>query len=255
MRKKIIIVIILLVSLSLIVFGVINTRKNQKDHINDICDEIKANKESKNNFMIFVRGNDINDYVTTGINDFTNDYKISKVINAKNDEIDNECLKKELEDNNQYEEVKSSTIASIIFYENGKYRGGIIGDFGYNSLENYASEIGFIKKHDIQETLTFDNFKNNLKNEYILVMIGEEKARKIVGEHVPKYFSDYKYDIVNTNSDVGQKILQYILDNYTIGHLFPQALYFKNGKLLLDEVVFDTSDAYGDFINEIKELN
>ncbi len=254
MNNKLVIVLIGLIIIVLMVFGITTSNKN-RNGFTDICDEIKSAKEDNNAFVIFIEGDQINDYLTTNLDDFKNEYPEVNIIRIKHNTIKKECFKKELNISNIYKNLESSTVSTLLFFVKDERKGIIIGDFSYEHLENYADEIGIIKKHEVQETTTLIDFKNNIQDEYILLLIGKEKSRSMVTKYASKYFKDYDYDIVYANSTKGNEIFNHVINNYKIGDMFPRALYFKKGKLLIDESVYDLDNEYKDYVTKINELN
>ena len=88
---------------------------------------------------------------------------------------------------------------------------------------------------------------------FLVIIITREQAREAITPYVDKHFKNYKYDIINYKSIEGKKN-DYVKDNYEISKRFPQALYFKNSKLLIKETIYTLDRQYERLLDGIKKI-
>ncbi len=240
----------MIVVLAIVIASSIKNNSNA----NDLCNKIQKYKEDKANFILVIDKKASLDFKET-IDRFSKEYKEIKFLRPSYSNIKASCFKKEIEETGLYNDLKQNEESGLMFYKSGIYQNSIFGGISYNSLEDLITENKLAKKHDIKETITLEKLKDKIKDEYILIVLLREENRKIINPYVKKHFKDYEYDIVNYRSTEGKKIYDYVKDNYEISNRFPQAMYFKNHKLLVKETIYTLDSRYERFLNAIKEAN
>lgn len=253
MKNKIIIIVLMVLAIISIVVGfVMLNLKSTVPETEAICNDVSTVKKNNGNFMLVIEKKNSN---LDALKEFSEEYNELKVLRASYKSIDNDCFKEELKGIGLYDLVEAENSTVYVFYKEGKYVGVMGGVVTYDNLESYAIKKELVTKHEIEEAITLDSFKENIKGKYILIITVEEKARKIIEPLAVKHLSSYKYDIVDRKSKVGLSIYKYVKENYKLGSGFPQALYFENGKLLVNGEVYNLDEDYHEFIDNIKKLN
>ena len=255
MKKKlkiILLIIIIIIAITTIIIG-LNHFSNHKYENNTVklCETIKNYQNTKESFVIYVEQTNSVDNFSEEIDRLLTEYTDLKLIKTSQSSIAVECFEKTLNNKEQYQLITTDNANSILVYINGVFS-TIYGNVtDYYSLIDILNDSKIIRKHEINETTSFEEFKTNINNQYILVLISDEKHRKMIEENAKKYFTNVNYDIVDFRSKVGSKINDYINDNYETGIIYPKALYFKDSKLLKENEILDLEDDYIAFIDYI----
>jgi hypothetical protein len=252
-KKEIIVIILIVLAIVAFVIAFFITRdKKTVTKSDDICNQISNSKNKKDDFILFI-GND-SEESSEVLKEFGSEYSEIKILHISPNKVEDDCLKKELTNINLYDVAKKSSEFTQAFYKDGEYSGFMIGPLYYDEIEKYVVKTGLANKHEIKETTTLEQFESNIKNEYLLIIIGEESARKVVTPFIDNHFKDYKYDIVNKKSVEGGKIQKYVIENYKLLPGYPQVIYFKQGKELLNEMVYNSDEEYKKIVNQIKTI-
>lgn len=251
-RKKKILVSISVIIVILLLALIIYPNAKYESKTKKLCNDIQEKMDSKKDIIIFYRANGITDESRDTITDIKENYKekITTYIIVP-EQFSNKCIKK-IFNHTAYNDIKTIGDSAAVIYKQGKYTGMISGLDSYDNVETYFIEKNIIQKEQINENITFKEYKNNLTNDkYLLLIINNEKNRDNLTKLLEKYFPNHNYDIVNIKSNIGNKIKNDVNKNYKSFNEFPHLMYFKNEKLIHSESVIDdiTFETYVDDLN------
>lgn len=233
---KIVVTIVLIVVVLLIVLRLIDKDVFSKT----ICDPIDKLKEQKENFVIILNNeNTISGSTEEAYERFEDEYANIDILKFDVKQLDDPCFNYSFAKENLHNEMGMLSKPIIVGYKDGKYVGEEQNSFSFFEIESYLDELGVIKKKEIVEKITYDEYKQNiLRDDYIITVIMDENARIDVTKNMKKVFPDIKQDVINMRSETGKKIFEEIeSQNGTIDFL-PVGLYFRNGKLIASNSVY-----------------
>lgn len=250
-NNKLIKIITTLVVIALLVLLFIFIKNNGSLTTKGVCDKLDKAIANKENFVLAIESSSSDE--DDVLKNISKNYKNLKLINTKNESVINkECIKKVIKEN-ALDNIKTD-LGMAILYKNGTYVGMISDLTNYNNLENYLIQKEIIKKKEIKEKISFEKFKSNTKNEYIIFLVDTEENRKLLEKNVPKYFKEYKYDIANINSNDGGLIYKYVLEhNGESSLIMPQGTYFKNSKVVTTRDALNIEEELASFSEFVKK--
>lgn len=257
MKKRniliIMLIVVIIVSIVFIKYFIDDNNGNNFINKNTLCNKINKSKEKNSNFIIIINNKyKTNADIEDALDNFRKEYDKELIYDISFDEINNECMKKSLEDTGMYNLLLENKIPTVIGYSNGKYTGVIQNEGDYNVIKKFFEEKGVIKKHEIEETITYNMYLENIeKNEkYLILLITNEKIRKELSLNMKKVFPDVKQNTVNIESEVGKKILVDLKEKAKIKEIYPQVFYFENKKVIANDGVFSVK-MFEEFKNTI----
>lgn len=254
MQKKIIyIILIMILIISFLIFinynheQQVNTQTGTNDKICiDVLDDLKNQKDV---IIYFKAVEEIKESLDI-TNKLEKKYQNLSIHIFKNEQREENCIKKILNENSLSNELDDSS--SLIIYKQGQYQGFMISPSDINQIEDYLSQLQVITKQEVSEKINLNQFQENIKSEkYFLLIVADEEARTFYEEEFAKQMVEYKYDIINLNTTEGKKILNYVDQNFEKIREFPQIYYFNNNKLKLTETIYD-SNSLAQFQENIK---
>lgn len=231
--------------LGIILLFNLSPKHEYKNRVSKICDGLNQNISNKENAILIIEINSDLDSMDV-IEKFKNNYSKSIIYEISYEEIHTECIKAILEDINLYDSIAKNPISSAVIYKEGEYAGEFGGLDSYKQLEDFLVKKEIIKKKEIKEKHTFSEYVEKFQDDdYILLIMADEEQRNYYTDMVKKYFSDYDYDVVNLNSDIGRNVRIKIENDYGSLNEYPRIFYFSNGKLI------KSGDAEDDVVIEI----
>jgi len=261
-KKKVLTIIITIIFIILLITTIYFIAKNdttkQINKAEIVCQKINNSKKNNETFILVLKSKfNLNGESKDAIKNFKKKYKDLIVIHEINyDLINNKCFEKALADTGTYEVIKQDNSAiSIYGYKDGIYQGMIQNETSEYGIEKYLVETKIITKKDIKEEITYEEYlKNKEKDEYLLLVMSEENAKKEVLSNMQKVFTDIPKNTINKRSSVGEKIVKNIEENFVPKNVYPQVFYFKNGKIIASESVFG-ENKFKEFKETIDKLN
>lgn len=233
-KRKIIVIIGLIIGIIFVMVGTI-TLNSDKDKVkyNDVCRQIDKAKTNQKDFIVVINNHDV---LTDFVFQMKEKYRRLNIIEINEQKMKYECLGTSLEDTGEYERLLNDKNSTIIGYKNGVYEGLISGNqSSFETVEKYLNELKIIEIPKAGNTITYEEYEQNKKlDEYFVIIISNEEARKHVEVDFSKVFSGKKYDVVNKESEEGTKILKDIKSKVKVSS-YPKLFYFKKGELLLNE--------------------
>lgn len=258
MKSKILVVIsiILIIIILLIIF--IGSTDNSKKIINTKnkkCIDIEEKVRNKETFALFITNDlSIEDESNDAVRKYLNLYKDDNIYIIDKLDINKECIKEIIIETGLYNLVEENQNNAVLGYEKGNMTVSQHNIMSYETLEDFLDENNIIKKQIIQEELSFEKFKEKKQqDEYILLIMMDEEKRNFFISNMRKVFKDYDYDVINLRSEEGQKINQNIVKEYKKFNEYPRLLYFKNNKLVKDDMVYGL-DTFKMFKENLKSL-
>lgn len=247
-KKKLVIiisVIVLVVILGVILFFNLAPKHEYKNRVNKICDGLNQDINNKENALLFIKIDSDLDSMYV-IEKLKTNYSKNIIYEISYEEIHTECIKAILEDINLYDSIAKNPISSAVIYKKGEYAGEIGGLDSYKQLEDYLVKNEIVKKKEIKESRTVSEYEKKFEDDqYILLIMADENKRDYYTNMVKKYFSNYDYDVINLNSDIGRNVRIKIENDYGSLNEYPRIFYFSNGKLI------KSGDAEDDVVIEI----
>jgi len=129
---------------------------------------------------------------------------------------------------------------------------GIIqGIEDYYAVEKYLIEFKVIDEIEIKEGITFNDYNNKIKGEYLFLAITEEEVREKLFDMLNKTFPNIPKDVINVKGDVGNQIKLDLNERDEYDNTYPRLFYIKNSKVVKSSEVFDENS----FLNFKNELN
>ena len=244
--------VMLMTALSLLLDN--NSPKKQFSNRNEACDKIKNYQDSKYNFIVYVRlTNDDN------ANDITNrlkkEYADLKIITISKEGITDSCFKELLDEPVLYSDLNIPTTEGALLYIEGEHKYSYLNPDNYYRLLNFLDEKGLIEKHEIIENTNLEEFKEKIKNKYVLFVIADENFRSTIESNAEKYLaeSNIDYNVIDLRSTDGERINTYINKKYKTTNVYPKAIYFNNSNLVYETTVSDYDEEYQDLINKLNK--
>lgn len=250
--KKVIILIIIIIILIVIGLVLIKTPNQNKyqNRIAKTCEQFNKDIKAKEDILLFVYPKDTTAESIETYEKIKKEYSENKIYMIEHTDIKYDCIRKILEKNNLYEDILNNPISTVNLYKTGKYIGQMSGLDSYIQTEEFLIENKILEKQEIEESITYKEYKNNIEKEkYLLLIMADEKMRPTLKTLMEKHFSEYSYNIINMYSEVGEKIKQEIEKEYDIVKEYPRMFYFKDSKMILSEDAFDETT-----IKEYKKL-
>lgn len=254
-KNKIIVIcfiLFLIVVLLLVLPGKLGkTNYGPIDKRTKLCKKIDNFKNNNSDFIVYIEKNNNSSLENDVFAQLSNNYNKKNIVIVNDKSLSDKCFLNEMVKVGLFEVIKNANTSNAIGYKNGEYVGSCSAQ-DYLFLEDCLDKLKIVKKKEIKETIDLEKFKEKIKGEYILFIIGIENIhRPVVKKNANEFFDKYNYDIINRTSNDGKQIYDYIIENYKIGDYYPQVLYFKDSKLVKNSEVFENEKDYKDFVKNI----
>ena len=239
-RIRIMILLLLIVSMFFLILLFVSSSNNKVLKTKNLCQEMISNIEMKKDIVLFVTAHDISS---------NEKYTIDKIMKKYNEDnlffetsykdLSKDCFNKMMISDDLYNEILAMNDSVLLVYKEGEYAGIIQGIEDYYVVEEFLIEFKVIERVEIKENITFNDYNDKINGEYLLLTITEEEAREKYFDLLDKAFPNIEKDVVNIKGNVGKKIKKDIIKKYKYDNIYPRIFYFKNGKVVKSDVVFD----------------
>lgn len=252
-RKKIIITLLLVLLLLLVAIFFVFKYGNLSNNIGGqkAIKELNSLQKEKSTYIVFVgaSGEIINNNII--VNKLQDNYKDLKIVKFDYSQQNLSSLKSILDANNLTDVIKKQNY--MLVFKNGSFVGAYFNVDNYDNVLNYLYSKEIIKKPIITEMTTFDQFTSDINSKYLLILVSEDDHVKMINKYIDRFSSLVKYNIVNIKGIEGSKIYKYVLDKYKITPIIPQAIYFKDSKVVKSYVLHDYEDTYLEIKEELEK--
>jgi len=257
MKKIIFIISIVILLIIFLLFGIYmieKTDQEQEENVNQLlCEGINTSIEIKDNFIIITAPQyNSNNEVVNAINQLKNEYSDTISIYELNfDNLEEKCMANIINKTGTYDVLKESKTYTILGYNQGEYKGSIQNQTHFYEIENFLEELQIIKKKEIKEEITYNDYEKNIDSEdYLLLIVSEKDIKEEVSANMKKVFPNIKQNTINKRSTLGEQIIKDLEEKTEVLNVYPQVFYFKNGQVIKNDKAFSES-SFTEFKSEV----